>query len=248
MEASDRNVGLAFSTVLLLLLVGVFGCEDNPVDTQAAGLDQEQTISEEEASKGPTIPFAEAEVFFERNLTDNDLGLQIFLDAEGWTKVNVSDPSNQKIVQIHTQGPLSNLGITELRFESAEPSPAEVLALFPPGEYEFTGKTVENARLAGTGELSHEFVPEFTFKPADGAVVDANNTTVTWNAPGAELVEIIIESEENDQVFDVIMERKRGSLDIPRQFLDSGIEYKLELLAYHENGNRTILERFFVTK
>lgn len=250
MQSSHQKLAIAFSFGLFLLLVGIIGCQDNPVEvSEAAVLGQEQTIpGGGEAAKGPTVPFADAEVFFERNLTDNDLGLQIFLDAEGWTKVDVSDPGNHKIVQIHTQGTLSDLGITEFRFESAEPSPAEVLALFPPGEYAFTGKTVEGDRLASTGELSHDFVPAFTFSPADGAVVDANNTTVTWDAPGAERVEVIIENEENDNLFDVIVEGDSGALTIPSQFLDSGIEYKLELLAYHENGNRSILERSFITQ
>ena len=163
-----------------------------------------------------------------------------------WNKVDVSDPNNHKIFQIHTQGALSHLGITELRFESAEPSPDEVLALFPPGEYEFRGKTVERTRLTSTAELSHDFVAPFPFSPSDGAVVDPTNTTVTWDAPGAELVEVILENEDNDNLFDVIVEGEMGSLDIPPQFLDAGIEYKIELLAYHENGNRTIVESTFI--
>lgn len=248
MQPILQHIGVTLLTGLLLLLAGLAGCHENPVDVPEDAM-QEPTLPEAvSAVRGPTVPFADAEVFFEQNLTDDDLGLQIFLDADGWTRVDVSDPGNQKIVQVHTQGPLSDLGITELRFESAEPSPAEVLALFPPGEYTFTGKTVENGRLVGTGELSHVFVPAFAFTPADGALVDPNNTTVTWDAPGAELMEVIIENDDNDNLFDVITEGASGSLTIPPQFLESGIEYKLELLAYHENGNRTILERFFVTQ
>jgi hypothetical protein len=78
-------------------------------------------------------------------------------------------------------------------------------------------------------------------------VVDPSNITVMWDAPGAKLVEIILENEDNDNLFDVIVEGDVGSLDIPPQFLEAGIEYKIELLAYRENGNQTIVESTFIT-
>jgi len=154
----------------------------------AAGSQEQAALKagdEEDLNFSMGMRFADAEAFIEFNTTDNDLGLQIALDAEGWRQVKVSDPDNHKIVQIMTTGPLSELGITELRFESAEPSPAEVLALFPPGEYTFRGKTVEGKKLFSEVELSHDFVSAFTFTPANGQAVDPNNTVVTWDAPGA---------------------------------------------------------------
>jgi hypothetical protein len=204
-------------------------------------------VRDEDGVDGTGVPFADAEVFFEFNTTDNDLGLQVFLDAEGWRQVKIWDPDQHKIVQIMADGPLSELGITELRFESAEPSPAEVLALFPPGEYLFSGKSVEGYKLFGEGELSHAFVPVFTFSPSDGQAVDPNNVVVTWDVQDAEQVEVILESGANDNVFDVIVSAEITSLNVPPQFLESGVEYKIELLAYHENGNRTIVESSFVT-
>lgn len=239
----------ALLSALFLLLLGATGCHDNPVDAADNAL---VAASQPLASSKVQDEFEDAEVFFEFNATDNDLGLQIFLDAEGWDKVDVSDPNNHKIFQLHTQGTLSDLGITELRFESAEPSPAEVLALFPPGDYAFTGKTVEDGVLVSTAELSHDLLAAPTIfvngTPIDVAPpVDPDNTVVTWNAPGAELVEVIIESEENDGVFDVIVSGATTSLDIPAQFLEPDTEYKIEILAIAENGNKTITEGTFVT-
>lgn len=234
----------ALLSALFLLLLGATGCHDNPVDAADNAL---VAASQPLASSKVQGEFEDAEVFFEFNATDNDLGLQIFLDAEGWDKVDVSDPNNHKIFQLHTQGTLSDLGITELRFESAEPSPAEVLALFPPGDYAFTGKTVEDGVLVSTAELSHALLAAPTFTPSGGEEVDPDNTVVTWNAPGAELVEVIIESEENDGVFDVIVSGATTSLDIPAQFLEPDTEYKIEILAIAENGNKTITEGTFVT-
>jgi hypothetical protein len=205
----------------------------------AAGLDDE---------KGPTRPFDDAEVFFEFNTTDNDLGLQLFLDAEGWKRVKVFDPKRHEIVDFLAQGRLSRLGITELRFESAEPSPAEVLALFPAGEYRFRGRTVEGGLLVSRATLSHDFLRAPTFSPSNGEIVDPSNTVVTWNAPGAEKVELIIEHEELGHVLDVTVSGSTRRLRIPPQFLVKGEEYNIEILAISENGNRTIAESTFRTK
>lgn len=238
---------------IILAIFVVLSCSQEnevvaPRETEATLSDEEEDKSKERDNEsGRVISFADAEVFFEFNTTDNDLGLQVFLDAEGWTEIAVMDAQGEEIVEVETEGKLSDLGITELRFESAEPSPAEVLALFPPGVYKFKGRTVEGDRLKSRARLSHDFVPAPTFTPSGGQVVDPANTTVHWNAPGAELVEVIIENEETDDVFDVIVSGEITSLDIPSQFLADDTEYKLEILSIAENGNRTIAESTFVT-
>ena len=60
-------------------------------------------------------------------------------------------------------------------------------------------------------------------------------------------VRVKLESEDADGTFDVIVPADVGSLDIPPQFLESGLEYKIEILTYAENGNRTIVESTFNT-
>ncbi len=240
----------AIIVAVLIILIWSVGCKENPVGAEESLSLSNQDLAKHGGSGDEDVfgmPFADAEVFFEFNSTDNDLGLQIFLDAEGWRQVKVSDPRKQKIVQIMTEGKLSDLGITELRFESAEPSPAEVLALFPAGEYTFRGKTVEDGKLYSTATLSQDLLPAPTFSPSDGDAVDAGATTVTWNAPGAEQVEIIISNEETDATLDVTVSAPVTSLDIPPQFLQADSEYKIEILSIAENGNKTITESNFVT-
>jgi hypothetical protein len=190
-------------------------------------------------------PFADAELFFEFNSTDNDLGLQLFLDAEGWKRVRVLDPRRNDVLLFAAAGRLARLGITELRFESEEPEPAEVLALFPPGEYRFRGWTVEGEALGSNVQLSHDLPAAPTFTPSGGAAVDRNDLVVEWSAPGAEQVEIIIESDEVDDVLDVTLSGEKRRLRIPPQFLTPGVEYKLEILSIAENGNRTLAESTF---
>ena len=251
MQSITPKSAIALVTMLFLLILGASGCKENPVDASddvaaRSAADGAEGVNEIEGV-GATIPFADAEVFFEFNSTDNDLGLQVFLDAEGWEKVTVRNPDIGRILRFEAVGMLADLGITELRFESAEPSPAEVLATFPPGEYLFRGRTVEGDKLVGEGELSHDLLPPFDFTPADGDIVDPEEMVVEWSAPGAELVEIIIESEDTDATLDIIVEDDEGELEVPEQFLEPNAEYKLELLAIAENGNKTIVEHTFTT-
>ena len=251
MRLTYPKSAFALVTALFLLILGSSGCKENPVDASDDVAARSEADGTEDLNKtegiGAVIPFADAEVFFEFNSTDNDLGLQVSLDAVGWKKVTVANDEIGEIVEFTTEGVFSQLGITELRFESAEPSPAEVLALFPPGQYRFSGETVEGDNLMGKAKLSHDFLPAPTFSPSDGDEVDPDDTVVEWDAPGAERVEVIIENEDTGDVFDVIVSGSTTSLDVPPQFLEPDTEYKIEILAISKNGNRTIVESTFVT-
>ena len=241
-----RRSPLAGLTALILLLA----CDKpttptrSPEDEAAPAGDVEASAAADEAA-AVEEPFADAELFFEFNATDNDLGVQLFLDAPGWRRVRVFDPGGDTIAVFAAGGRLGKLGITELRFESEEPSPAEVLALFPEGRYRFRGRTVDGRNLASGVTLSHELPPPPTFTPADGDEVDRDDTVVRWNAPGAETVEIIIESDEVDGTFDVVLPADVRRLRVPRQYLIPGVEYKIEILAINEEGNRTLVEHTF---
>jgi hypothetical protein len=243
------------AALLLGALLALGACNEpltGPEATPASAVEADAGEAALLASLGadasaPRIPFADAEVFFELNATDRDLGLQVFLDAEGWERVVVADPARERIVALSAEGNLAELGITELRFESAEPAPGPVLDLFPPGTYFFAGRTVGGAVLFGRSALSHDFLPPSTFSPSDGDVVDPDDTVVAWSAPNAELVEVIIESDEVEGVFDVVVPAGTGSLDVPPQFLEAGTTYKIEVLSIAENGNKTIAESTFVT-
>ena len=220
--------------------------ESNPGST-TTDVELQAAETDEADATGASVPFDDAELFFELNSTDNDLGLQLFLDSEGWKRVRVLDPGRNEIVLMQAEGKLARLGITELRFESAEPSPEEVLALFPPGEYRFRGRSVEGEQLASNATLSHDFPPAPTFSPAGGEVVDPKQAVVEWNAPDADQVELIIEQDELGHVLDVTLSGSAKRLRVPPQFLTPGMEYKIEILSISENGNRTIAESTFRT-
>jgi hypothetical protein len=233
------------ATLLVLLMLPACDKSEPPTESVAEPAQEAVTTLEESASR---TPFDDAEVFFEFNTTDNDLGFQLFLDAAGWQKVVLTNPNGEQLGRIVAEGNLADLGITELRFESAEPSPSQVLNKFPEGEYKLRGQTVDGAVLFSKVELSHDFLPAPTISPRDGQVVDQANTVVTFNAPGAEQIEIIIEEEERGEIFDVILPGTASRLSVPRQFLRRDTEYKIEILALAENGNRTIVESTFATE
>lgn len=244
-----RSREMCLSLPILFLLLSACDKPTTPTrpdadPTPVTGLEMKAADAEATAA----TPFADAQLFLELNATDDDLGLQLFVDADdGWKRVRVLDPGLRDVILFQTAGRLSRLGITELRFESAEPSPAEVLALFPPGDYRFRGATIEGDGLASTATLSHDFPPAPTFSPSGGATVDPRHTVVEWSAPESEKVEIIIEQDELEHVLDVTLSGSARRLRVPPQFLAPGMEYKIEVLSIGENGNRIISESTFRT-
>lgn len=106
------------------------------------------------------IPFEEARLFFELNHTDGDLGIHALVDGDEWKRLELEDPHERKILDVQVLGRLRRQGLTEIFFESAEPSfdelsPEQFFRRFPEGEYEFEGRTLGGEELEGTAELSH---------------------------------------------------------------------------------------------
>lgn len=106
------------------------------------------------------LPFDEAEIFFELNHTDGDLGIHALIDGEAWRRLTIEDPQGRKLLLALIVGRLRRQGLTELFFESAEPTfdelpPQEFFRRFPAGEYEIEGRTLEHEELESTAELTH---------------------------------------------------------------------------------------------
>lgn len=106
------------------------------------------------------IPFDEAEIFFELNDTDGDLGIHGKIDGGPWTKITIEDPDERTIMKVKTKGSAREQGITELFFESAEPTfdeldPQDFFDRFPEGEYEVEGRGQEGEELESETELTH---------------------------------------------------------------------------------------------
>jgi hypothetical protein len=214
------------------------------------------------------IPFEDARIKIEFNSTAEDVGVQVFLDGEAWRTVMIVSPDGN-IFEANGRGSLKGLGLTELFFESQEPTLDELplgefLALFPEGEYEFRGVTVEGDSLVGTATLTHD-IPcgPVIVSPDEGDTVDPDNTKIEWESvtnkvnlstgqcggEASEIVgyQVIVEREDPLRTFSVDLPASATDVTVPPEFLEAGTEYKFEVLAIEVRGNQTISESFFCT-
>ena len=106
------------------------------------------------------IPFDVAQVFFELNNTDGDLGIHALIDGEPWKRLQIEDQNERRVLNIGLRGRLRRQGLTELFFESAEPpfdelTPAKFFRRFPEGTYEIEGRTLDGVELESETDVSH---------------------------------------------------------------------------------------------
>ena len=118
------------------------------------------TQDDEEDDDDGEIPFAEAEIFFELNNTDGDLGIHASIDGDAWKRLKIEDPDGRRMLAIGVKGRMRRQGLTQLFFESAEPtfdelSPATFFARFPEGIYEVEGRTLDGEEMESETELTH---------------------------------------------------------------------------------------------
>lgn len=221
------------------------------------------------------VELEDAEIRIETNSTDGDSGLQIFADGEPWERMRVKGPDGRLIYAVNNRGKLRGLGSTEFFTESNEPNYEEVtlptiLSFLPEGEYEFEGFTIENFKIVGTAELTHDLPcgPEIIY-PMEGEVVDPDDPLIiSWmpvtnkidtDSPDGECgdetdieiehYELVIEivDSEPEQKLTVIVPGDVAGYMISPDFVIPGAEYKFEVLAREESGNQTITESEFFT-
>jgi len=106
------------------------------------------------------IPFEEGWLFFELNDTDGDLGIHAKIDGDEWKKLEIEDPLGRRMLKVKVQGRLKRQGLTEIFFESAEPTfeeldPVDFFNRFPEGIYEIEGKTLDGEERENEVFLSH---------------------------------------------------------------------------------------------
>ena len=105
------------------------------------------------------VAFDVARIFYELNNTDGDLGIHAEIDGEGWKKLKIEGPKDRRMLKINVKGRLKKQGLTEIAFESAEPtfdelSPEAFFARFPEGEYSIEAETLEGDEMEAEVELS----------------------------------------------------------------------------------------------
>ncbi len=230
------------------------------------------------ASFGLTPAFADgklkqAKLIIEHNATDNDTGFQIFLDAEGWEKMEVIGP-NGPVAEFLPKGTVNEFGVTELFLETVEPENAkiaisELLKKMPEGEYQFraTASKLGGSKgvMTGTAMLSHRIPAGVKLlTPKENEIIPVANTTISWKDSGKSIdgsaasvsgYQLIIERDEEPPAR---MIGKRGlsmylpastqTIDIPAAFFQPGTSYLWEVLAIEDNGNQTLQSGTFKTQ
>ena len=179
--------------------------------------------------------------------------------------VEAAPDAGKHLRRVRLAAAYRDLGMTELFFEGAEPELAEVpleelLALFPDGEYEFQGVTVDGGQITGEGTLSHAVPAGPDVSDSDDAVVPGNPFMIRWThvtdkatdpAGGVfpdrpiDVVayQVIVHS------FQVTLPATGGamSLAVPPEFVDSldPGTHEFEVLAIEASGNQTITSATF---
>jgi len=205
---------------------------------------------------GGKLELEEARLFFEYNASDSDLGVHVFLDGEDWKKMKIFNPQEKKLFDVKGSGPYAEFGMTELFFEGAEPSLKDVpldefLELFPEGEYEFEGQTVDGEEIEGESELTHAIPdgPAVQVTKGPGDLLVVSWMAVDSAPPGfpVQRVEVVGYQVIVDDNFQVNLPSSVLSLTLPAEYvasLEPG-EHELEVLAVEEGGNQSITETDF---
>lgn len=214
-----------------------------------------------------SMPFSRLNIRIEYNATDEDVGVQVLLDGEPWKRVRMLGPLEETLLDIVSRDSLRRQGLTELFFESSEPSLAEVsldrfLRRFPEGDYDFEGVTLEGIALEGKATLTHaipagaEIVSPFS-PTEDPPLVDPAHALFEW-IPVTETItgepleitgyQLIVEQPEPLRVLSLDLPASITSVVVPPEFfLLRGAVHKFEVLAIEKGGNQTISSGEFVT-
>jgi hypothetical protein len=219
-----------------------------------------------------------AKLYIEHNATDADTGIHGLFGGEAWSELCIWAPDGELIMLVDPQGPLGDLTVSDLFFESREPprdefSIADLQAAFPEGEYRVGGTDFEGTPRVGTALFTHDVPAEPNItapalavdeETAGESVVSPVGLMVTWD-PVTELTagdsltvtgyEVIITKVDHDDphgfsrpVYDVHLGPDATSLSVPEEFLELGTIYELEVLALEVSGNQTISVGFFTTE
>lgn len=219
------------------------------------------------------LEWDEAELFFELNNTDGDLGIHASIDGGPWKKLTIEDTRERRILNIQASGRLRQQGMTQLEWESAEPTfdeltPAEFFKRFPEGIYEIEGQTLDGEELESEVGISHVLAAPVGNVTVNGqaaatdcdadilpvvslpVMVDWDPVTQSHSQIGTPGVEVEISRyqffvERDDVKISVDLDPDVTAFPIPDAFLNLGGVWKYEIIARTEAGNNTAIETCF---
>ena len=250
---------LATSTVAFFL-VAVSLTGQQPQDTL-------ESVDTQEAQ----LAFTAADVFIELNDSDGDLGLHSSTTAPvPWQLMKIIGPTGL-LMEFTTRPELSTQGMSQVDFESAEPSfdelpPSRFFRRYPEGRYAIVAHGVEGERIKSYANLSHVLAapPGNIFVNGVGAARNCDAplptvvppVTITWNPVTTSHPRIGKSGSVRIDKYQFFVERETSSfgidlppsitqMDIPPAMLSGGGVYKYEILAQTTTGNNTAHESCF---
>ncbi len=274
---------LARLALILVLFVAACTTAGSEASTTSTGADAVGTTASD-ATAGPDAcptqgeELVTAKLYIEHNATDEDTGIHGLFGGEAWSELCVWDPQGRLILFVDPEGPLNELRVADLFFESREPGNdevpvAEVLTLFPEGEYLIGGTDFEGIPRVGTALFTHDIPEEPTItapelaedeESTSGTAVPSTGLVIRWEPvttsitgepmtiTGYEVIVTNVEREDpngfSTPVYDVHVRPDATSLGVPEGFLEEETVYELEVLALEESGNQTISVGFFETE
>ncbi|MDX1487374.1 MAG: fibronectin type III domain-containing protein [Acidiferrobacterales bacterium] len=212
------------------------------------------------------VPLKASTMIIEYNASAEDIGVQFFLDSDGWREVEIFDPKGKEIFSAETEGRLTRQGGgTELFLESVEPS-LEDLSLkkffrrFPEGTYRFIAIDNNGVLQRGNARFTHDIpAGPVILTPAPvtedecpevsvPVVIEWDQVYTSIFGEPLEIVRYEVIVENDDLNFDVKLPADTGTLlTVSPELLQPGTEYDFEILAIEESGNQTITEGCFTT-
>lgn len=219
--------------------------------------------------------FTQAELYFELNDTDGDLGFHSSIDGGPYPRLEIVRSPDRTLLVIEANGGLSKQGLTQLFFESAEPafselSPERFFKRFPEGPYEIFAERQDGKTLKATVVVSHVMaappsnitlsgvpaVENCDVKPlplvSKPVVIDWDPVTQshpTIGKPGKvdiALYQLFVEREGVKLSLDLPPDITRFS--VPPEVIALGNEFKFEIIARTATGNNTAIESCFKVK
>ena len=103
--------------------------------------------------------FEEAFIFFELNNTDGDLGIHAKIDGDAWKRLKI-ECGTGSLLDMKAKSGLRMQGLTEVFFESAEPTfdellPEEFFDRFPEGDCAVEGVTLDGEKGETGTSITH---------------------------------------------------------------------------------------------
>lgn len=230
--------------------------------------DDEENEDEEE--------FDEARLYFELNDTDGDLGFHGLIDRDGWVHLEIDNATGQEIFDLKLDGQLKTQQLTELFFESTEPTfdnldPTTFFNRFPEGQYQVEAELGDGGELSSEATVTHLIPAPPTNIAVNGlplsvgceSDIPAVNepVTVSWDPvtqshpflgrTGEPITlvryEFVIEIEDVDNVgYQQLLPAGQTSVEVPSLSHNGSTLIKVGVLAREENDNQTATEGCFL--